>query len=300
MRIALLVWLACWPVQMQHCKLILIHSHTHTHTHTYVFMRQTNKQTSKQNTAAHTKLLTSDQFQIEMMKMLRELNVDNNCVGWYQSSHLGSYHAQTLIDTQIAYQNDLGENSVVIVYDAVSTRSGSLGLKAYRLTSNFVKAKEARRNEFVAVDDMFEEIPVVIKNGGLVRGLLYDLGEEEGGKFDFGAERLKMESSGFLEKSLQNITHYVEDLNAEHSSMSKYSRSLMRMEGGRWDKNTREKTEKKTVDKHSKWVGNEEAPTRLNALIYNKQIGTFCDNVDRFADTQMEKLFLTGAAQKGN
>ena len=26
-----------------------------------------------------------DEFQLEMMRMLREVNVDNNCVGWYRS-----------------------------------------------------------------------------------------------------------------------------------------------------------------------------------------------------------------------
>ena len=69
----------------------------------------------------------------------------------------------------------------------------------------------------------------------------------------------------------------------------------MRLEGGRWDKNTREKTEKKQVDKFSKWVGNEDAPKRLDALVSNKQISSIADNIDRFADVQLEKLFLAGA-----
>jgi translation initiation factor 3 subunit H len=32
-----------------------------------------------------------DDFQLEMMRMLREVNVDNNCAGWYQSMYLGIY-----------------------------------------------------------------------------------------------------------------------------------------------------------------------------------------------------------------
>jgi len=77
--------------------------------------------------------MTADQYQIEMMRMLREINVDNNCVGWYQSNLFGSEVSQTLIETQIAYQQDLGENAVVIVYDPVRTGRGDLSVRAYRL-----------------------------------------------------------------------------------------------------------------------------------------------------------------------
>jgi translation initiation factor 3 subunit H len=34
--------------------------------------------------------LTGEAYQIEMMKMLEKVNVDNNCVGWYQSMYLGT------------------------------------------------------------------------------------------------------------------------------------------------------------------------------------------------------------------
>ncbi|CAN0509253.1 unnamed protein product, partial [Ectocarpus sp. 8 AP-2014] len=33
-----------------------------------------------------------------------KVNVDNNCVGFYQSMYLGSFCTQTLIDNQFSYQ----------------------------------------------------------------------------------------------------------------------------------------------------------------------------------------------------
>lgn len=33
-----------------------------------------------------------------------QVNVDNNCVGFYQSMYLGSFCTQTLIDNQFSYQ----------------------------------------------------------------------------------------------------------------------------------------------------------------------------------------------------
>lgn len=46
-------------------------------------------------------------YQIDMMRCLREVNVDNNTVGWYQSSVLGSYQTQEMIDTFISYHDSI-------------------------------------------------------------------------------------------------------------------------------------------------------------------------------------------------
>lgn len=38
-----------------------------------------------------------DNYQIEMMRMMRTVNVDNNTVGWYQSAYLGTFFDQVNI-----------------------------------------------------------------------------------------------------------------------------------------------------------------------------------------------------------
>lgn len=47
------------------------------------------------------------EYQMEMMRMLREVNVDNNCIGWYQSMYLGLYNTTTLLENQFNYQTEL-------------------------------------------------------------------------------------------------------------------------------------------------------------------------------------------------
>jgi translation initiation factor 3 subunit H len=47
------------------------------------------------------------QYQLDMMRCLREVNVDNNTVGWYQSSQLGMYQTQEMIDTFISYHDSI-------------------------------------------------------------------------------------------------------------------------------------------------------------------------------------------------
>ena len=71
-----------------------------------------------------------------MMTALREVNVDNNTVGWYQSSYMGSYCTKDTIVHQLQYQETL-PNSVVIIYDGVKTAQGTLSIKALRLTDAF-------------------------------------------------------------------------------------------------------------------------------------------------------------------
>lgn len=85
----------------------------------------------------------SDEYQIEMLKSLREVGMDNNKVGWYQSVVMGTFCTAALVDAQFQYQQTLGPNAVCIVYDAAETAKGSLSIKALRLKKSFVDAYKA-------------------------------------------------------------------------------------------------------------------------------------------------------------
>ncbi|KAI7867521.1 JAB1/Mov34/MPN/PAD-1 ubiquitin protease-domain-containing protein [Spinellus fusiger] len=88
----------------------------------------------------------SAQYQLDMMRCLRAVNVDNNTVGWYRSAHLGSFVDQSLIDTQFSYQKSLSAQSVVIIHDvSKSTAQGNLSLRAFRLQDVFMEAYEAKQ-----------------------------------------------------------------------------------------------------------------------------------------------------------
>lgn len=49
----------------------------------------------------------SNTYQLDMMRCLREVNVDNNTVGWYQSSSMGSFQTQEIIDTFTSYHDSI-------------------------------------------------------------------------------------------------------------------------------------------------------------------------------------------------
>ncbi|PIO40530.1 hypothetical protein AB205_0031010 [Aquarana catesbeiana] len=80
----------------------------------------------------------SVQYQMEMMRSLRHVNIDHLHVGWYQSTYYGTFVSRALLDSQFSYQHAI-EESVVLIYDPIKTAQGSLSLKAYRLTPKLME-----------------------------------------------------------------------------------------------------------------------------------------------------------------
>lgn len=74
----------------------------------------------------------------DMLRCLREVNVDNNTVGWYQSTLMNSWldPDSPFIEAQYEFQCSVPK-SVCLIYDPIRTSSGSVFLKAYRLTDRF-------------------------------------------------------------------------------------------------------------------------------------------------------------------
>ena len=87
----------------------------------------------------HEAVGEGESYQLEMMRCLREVNVDNNTVGWYQSTISGSFQVVEIIETFVSYMESL-ERCVCIVYDTTAAEGGALGLKAIRLSEAFVEA----------------------------------------------------------------------------------------------------------------------------------------------------------------
>ena len=84
-------------------------------------------------------------YQNEMIKKLREVNVDANNTGWYTSANLGNFVNLNMIENQYFYQKELNERTVALVHDVSRSSQGSLSLRAFRLSPSFMTAyKEAK------------------------------------------------------------------------------------------------------------------------------------------------------------
>lgn len=78
-------------------------------------------------------------YQNEMIRHLKEVNVDANNVGWYTSATMGNFVNLSFIENQFHYQKD-NENTIALVYDASKSSQGNLTLRAFRLTNEFMAA----------------------------------------------------------------------------------------------------------------------------------------------------------------
>jgi len=211
-----------------------------------------------------------DDFQLEMMRMLREVNVDNNCVGWYQSMYLGSYSNASLLESQLSYQTDLSPNAVVLLYDPMQTSHGNLMLKCLRLTEECVALKKSGKNDYLSSKEIFEEVPIEFANPGLVKALLADITP----KLDTSLDRLDLSTNPYLEKHLEFLCSWVDDLAAEQHKFQYYTRNTRGRRKDEWNSN--------------------EAPKRMESLLMANQINTYCDQVNKFAGGGFGKLFLAG------
>ena len=85
-------------------------------------------------------------YQNEMIKYLREVNVDAQGVGWYVSCSMGNFVNASFVENQAFYQRATGEQTVALVFDVGRSSQGSLTLKAYRLSPSFMAA--CKENKF--------------------------------------------------------------------------------------------------------------------------------------------------------
>jgi len=259
--------------------------------------------------------LDGHEYQLEMMKMLREVNVDNNCVGWYQSMYLGSYSTASLLENQFSYQTDLSPNAVVLLYDPMQTTRGNLSFKCLRLAPHAMQLIKEGKNKFLEPSEIFEELPITIKNPSLVKALLYNVasgdynGDEDdvangvatatNGNSAYGVDttfdRLDLSTNPYLEKHLEFLCTWVDDLASEQNKFQYYMRGLARNSAGsRFDKRSNNRKDDKTpvLDAEETWSSND-APKRIESLLINNQIRSYCDQVGKFADNGFGKLFLT-------
>ena len=215
--------------------------------------------------------------------------------------YLGTHSTPSLLDNQLAYQADLSPNAVVVLYDPMQTAHGSLVLKCYRLTEEAVKLKTSGKNTFINPREIFEEVPVTLNNPGLVRSLLRDMGDglhgpygEEGGP-DTTFDRLDLSTNPYLEKHLEFLCTWVDDLASEQYKFQNYTRSL------RSNVDTRNKG-RKAKDELAQaiqegWTKSD-APRRMESLLMSNQIRTYCDQVEKFTGGGFGKLFLTSGIHK--
>jgi len=251
------------------------------------------------------------EYQMEMMRCLREVNVDHNTVGWYSSTYMGSFVNELTIETQYNYQDRI-KKSVVLIYDPLKTSQGTLSLKAFRLTQPFMDlfrtrnfTKDGVLKSGFSFDDIFEEVPIKIHNPGLINAFLMEL--EETGTMDYDFDRLNLSTNPFLEKNLEFLIECLDDLGAEQNKLQYHQRNVQKQQAHF----TSWLTKRKLENAQRKAAGLESLPeddpnlfkpipepSRLESVLITNQINSYCGQIKHFGESTFAKFWLAGALQK--
>ena len=97
-------------------------------------------------------------YQAEMIRMLREVNIDAQNVGWYTSANMGNFVNMNVIENQFFYQKEMNERTVALVHDVSRSAQGTLSLRAFRLSPKFMTA--FKENKFTTEECDLPYIPV--------------------------------------------------------------------------------------------------------------------------------------------
>ncbi|KAM5157833.1 eukaryotic translation initiation factor 3 subunit H [Mantella aurantiaca] len=251
------------------------------------------------------------QYQMEMMRSLRHVNIDHLHVGWYQSTYYGTFVSRALLDSQFSYQHAI-EESVVLIYDPIKTAQGSLSLKAYRLTPKLMEvckekdfSVEGLKKASIAFENMFEEVPIVIKNSHLINVLIWELD----GKAPVAEkhELLSLSSSNHLEKSLQLLMDRVDEMSQDIVKYNTYLRNASKQQQQKHQYVQRRQQE--NIQRQSRGepsLPEEDVtklfkppipPARMDSLLIAGQINTYIQNIKEFTSQNLGKLFMAEALQ---
>ncbi|KAG6408366.1 hypothetical protein SASPL_131371 [Salvia splendens] len=249
-------------------------------------------------------------YQLEMMRCLREVNVDNNTVGWYQSTLFGSFQTGELIETFMNYQENI-RRCVCIIYDPSRANQGVLALKALKLSDTFMELYrtnnfkgEKLREKNLSFVDIFEEIPgceacslspnrIKVSNSALISAFMTEL-EADTPVTQCDYDRLQLSTSPILERNVEFLIECMDDLSMEQQKFQFYYRNLSRQEAQKqaWlQKRRAENAARKNAgeeplpeeDPTNPLFKPIPEPSRLDSFLITNQIANYCNQINGYS-----------------
>ncbi|KAI9114995.1 hypothetical protein K1719_014008 [Acacia pycnantha] len=253
-------------------------------------------------------------YQLEMMRCLREVNVDNNTVGWYQSTLLGSFQTVELIETFMNYQENI-RRCVCIIYDPSRSDQGVLALKALKLSDSFMElyrnnniTGEKLREKNLSWVDIFEEIPIKVSNSALISAVMTKL-KPDTPVTQSDYDRLRLSSSSLMERNMEFLIECMDDLSMEQQKFQFYYRNLSRQQAQQQAWLQKRRAENMTRKAAGEDPLPEEDPTnhifkpipepsRLDSFLITNQIANYCNQINGVSGQSLNKLYLMKALQE--
>lgn len=246
-----------------------------------------------------------DEYQLQKMRCLRDINIDTNVVGWYQSAPHGCYQTIELIDAFISY-NDSIKKCVCIVCDVKHSQLGGIALKAIRLSKQFMDLYKANPNltsrqlfeNKITWRDIFVEVPIKVDNSPLIVALMAEI-DSYGSVDALTANRLKLGTQPYLEKQLELVGEGMDALWGEVQDVSKWARMSARQEQQKQQWLIKRQAENLARKANGEEPLPEEDPVQfkpieepslVNSYLHCNQLATLCENANSAACELLHKL----------
>jgi translation initiation factor 3 subunit H len=269
-------------------------------------------------------------YQIDMIRKLREVNVDANNTGWYTSANLGNFVTLNMIENQYFYQSQLNERTISLVHDVSRSSQGSLSLRAFRLSPSFMTAykegkftTEALQKSNLRYQDILHELPLTIHNSHLLTSFLHTLPTSPSStpaqppslatlnKASLPltpnlTTALTLTIDPFLLQTTENLLESIETHNTELNNHQFYQRQLAREQAKitAWQQKRKAENASRVLAKQAplpedEWQRIFKLPTepgRLESLVNSRQVEQYARQVDGFTAAVGGRMF----AVRGN
>uniref|UniRef100_A0A0N4ZFD6 MPN domain-containing protein n=1 Tax=Parastrongyloides trichosuri TaxID=131310 RepID=A0A0N4ZFD6_PARTI len=173
---------------------------------------------------------------IDTLKKFRQMNMDYELVGFYQSQPFGACFTQEMVESLAEVQSHV-QDGVVLIYDPLLTRQGKIGLRALRLSQSATQlsvkgdwSPDAIRMAGLTYENLFEELPIRVKNSHLANVMFAQLNINEEEAFCDSLQDLSLENTDTLEKALRGMITGVDELSKQLNSYNKYTFEKVRAE----------------------------------------------------------------------
>ncbi|KAL1976997.1 hypothetical protein VTN31DRAFT_3279 [Thermomyces dupontii] len=284
--------------------------------------------------AAAPRAKANTAYQAEMIRMLREVNIDAQNVGWYTSANMGNFVNLTVVENQYFYQKEMNERTVTLVHDVSRSAQGSLSLRAFRLSPAFMAA--FKENKFTSehlqksglrYQDIFVELPVQIHNSHLLTSFLHQLPTPapteplelpssldaihnnpivQSSVLSPNFDNLSLSIDPFLEKNCDLLLDAIETHHTENNNFQYYQRALAREQQkiAAWQAKRKAENISRAALKQPPLPEDEwqrlfklpQEPSRLESMLNSRQVEQYSRQIDGFVSATTGKMF----AVKGN
>ncbi|KAH9904043.1 eukaryotic translation initiation factor 3 subunit 3 [Xylariomycetidae sp. FL2044] len=270
-------------------------------------------------------------YQNEMIRHLKEVNVDANNVGWYTSATMGNFVNLSFIENQYHYQRE-NDRTVALVHDVSRSSQGSLSLRAFKLTPSFMTAfKEGKfttdslQKSKLSFKDVLVELPVNVHNSHLLTSFLHQIPSmPDAGEVSMptslsdlqrdpvkmplypSADNLDLSIDPFLEKTCDLLLDSIESHYTELNNHQYYQRQLAREQAKitAWQTKRKAENAARVAAKQQPLPEDEwqrifklpQEPSRLEGMLNAKQVEQYSKQVDGFTASVSAKMF----AVRGN